>query len=809
MKIFLKIRSIFDRISYPDNSSEKRNNNISPKLEEKLALAPFLVIALAFLLLWGRVFSLKVKNGPVYEKKILENINYDTAESAYKRGDILDRNGTPLAVSKESYRIILNPVDILEGQDDEKKKKRAEDNLEMTSKVLAETFGYDQQMIKDRINEYKDRRYYRLDAGITSEQKESFDANKETAEKDQRTSGKVIGVSFEKTYQRSYPNNALACDVIGFSQGDGDVGTGGIEQFYNSNLIGKEGKKYGYFNEDVGPNQVIKSAEDGDQIVSTIDINIQRIVEKHIQEWESSTGSKRTAVLVMNPNNGEILALATSKGYDLNHPRDLTKFYQQADIDKMDDKKKNDALNEIWRNFAVSDTYEPGSPSKVFTVAAGLEEGVIKGNETYFCDGFQKIGKWTIKCVSVHGHGLLTVTGALMQSCNDALMQIGAAIGVERFTKYQKIFGFGEMTGVDLPGEADTKGLIHTAQNMSAVDLATNSFGQNYNTTMVQTAAAFCSVINGGSYYRPHVAKQILSANGAVKENLDGKVVRETVSMETTEFLREALRKTVAEGTGSAAQVPGYDIGGKTGTAEKYPRGKGKYLVSFAGFAPTQNPEVFCYVIIDEPHVADQAHSTYASTLFKDIMTEVLPYMNLFPNSTNTEEDSIKAGMPKDNGITVVPDVSQKSETDEYVPQILQIPDGLPEAAQTTAASGLTVQDDEQETLPKQSETSQSAADTSATETSAADTSTGETSGANSTTATAESTAVATTVAETQATTQTSAETQAQTSAAATTAKPKAAKSKAKTTKKSVGAKSAPKKATTAKKPVKTTKKAR
>ncbi|RKW32864.1 MAG: hypothetical protein D8B43_03715, partial [Lachnoanaerobaculum sp.] len=301
----------------------------------------------------------------------------------------------------------------------------------------------------------------------------------------------------------------------------------------------------------------------------------------------------------------------------------------------------------------------------------------------------------------------------------------------------------------------------------------------------------------------------ILSANGAVKENLDGKVVRETVSMETTEFLREALRKTVAEGTGSAAQVPGYDIGGKTGTAEKYPRGKGKYLVSFAGFAPTQNPEVFCYVIIDEPHVADQAHSTYASTLFKDIMTEVLPYMNLFPNSTNTEEDSIKAGMPKDNGITVVPDVSQKSETDEYVPQILQIPDGLPEAAQTTAASGLTVQDDEQETLPKQSETSQSAADTSATETSAADTSTGETSGANSTTATAESTAVATTVAETQATTQTSAETQAQTSAAATTAKPKAAKLRAKTTKKSVGAKSAPKKATTAKKPVRTTKKAR
>lgn len=302
----------------------------------------------------------------------------------------------------------------------------------------------------------------------------------------------------------------------------------------------------------------------------------------------------------------------------------------------------------------MSDTYEPGSTSKIFTVSAGIENGAISGNESYTCNGSLDVGGWTIHCAKRTGHGTLNVTQGLMQSCNVVMMHIAAATGRENFCKYQRLFGFGAKTGIDLPGEAETSTLIHTPENMGSTDLATNSFGQNYNCSMIQLASAFSSVINGGSYYQPHVVKQILNEQGAVVRDIQPELVRETVSAGTSEFIRNALYKTVAEGTGKAAQVDGYKIGGKTGTAEKYPRGLGNYLVSFCGFAPADNPQVLCYVIVDTPHTADQPHSTYASEIFQKIMTDILPYMGIYSDKETATVSNADAAvkLPANEGIS-------------------------------------------------------------------------------------------------------------------------------------------------------------
>ena len=368
------------------------------------------------------------------------------------------------------------------------------------------------------------------------------------------------------------------------------------------------------------------------------------------------------------------------------------------------------AWNQIWRNFCVSDTYEPGSPSKIFTVATGLEEGVLKGNESFECTGYLHVGDYNIKCTAWRrgGHGWLNLQESLMQSCNVAMMRIGAMIGRERFTKYQGIFGFGDKTGIDLPGEADTSGLVYSADDIGPTDLATNAFGQNYNCTMVQLSAAFCSVLNGGSYYEPHVVKQILNEQGSVVEKKEPVLVRETVSQSTSDFLKEAMFQTVETGTGKAAQVIGYDVGGKTGTAEKQPRSAKNYLVSFAGFAPIEDPQVFVYVVIDTPNYPpgeQQAHSSYASAVFSKIMTEILPYLNIFPTKDLPENEAIQESLPSSEGINepvsetegaegteeTPAETEKQYETDEYMPGGEEgegAGSGVPDAVPTVAGDG-------------------------------------------------------------------------------------------------------------------------
>ena len=392
---------------------------------------------------------------------------------------------------------------------------------------------------------------------------------------------------------------------------------------------------YGYFDSDSSVERTVKPAKNGNTVVSTIDVTLQNIVEKCILEFNSAhaadgnPGSKNTAVIIMNPNTGEILAEASYPNFDLNDPRNLSLLYTKEQWDAMSEEDQVEAMNDLWRNFCVSDAYEPGSTAKPFTVAAGLETGTLTGNESYYCGGSKDVLGTKISCHYKSGHGQETIQDAIANSCNVALMDMAAVIGPENFTKYQHIFGFGEYTGIDLPGEAETSGLLYTADTMGEIDLATNSFGQNFNVTMTQMVSAFSSLVNGGYYYEPHVVKQIQDEDGNVIETKDPVLLRKTVSSETSKMLRQYLKATMDYGTGTRAKVEGYDIGAKTGTAEKLPRGNGKYLLSYIGYAPQNNPEVVVYVVIDEPYTAVQDDSSLVLGLSQKIMSEAFPYLGI------------------------------------------------------------------------------------------------------------------------------------------------------------------------------------
>ena len=406
-----------------------------------------------------------------------------------------------------------------------------------------------------------------------------------------------------------------------------------------------------------------KGAVNGHKVVveiTSIDANIQSIVEEKIKDWNEKyrdnyykgTGSINTAAIVMNPNNGEILAMADYPNVDLNNPRDLSKWYTKKQIKNMSEDEKMDALNEIWQNFCVSSTYEPGSVQKPFTVACGLETGTIKDKMTFDCDGYEDFNGQKVRCVARYGHGIETVRKTLMDSCNDAIMQMSYKIGKNHFTEYQSIYGFGQKTGIDLPGEANTASLMYQVEDMKPIDLATNAFGQNYNCTMVQMVSGFASLINGGTYYQPHLVTKITDSTGNTISTVEPKAVKQTISQSTSDKIRDYLQSVVKEGTGNTAKVDGYSMGGKTGTAQKFPRGNGKYLVSFMGFAPYDNPQVLIYVVVNEPNVADQPHSVFAQNIAREILEEVLPYMNIYP-------DEKKTGVNKGYDVTGSKDSSQ------------------------------------------------------------------------------------------------------------------------------------------------------
>lgn len=603
----------------------------SKNMQKKLVML-FAAIILAFVFLVGRITYINAANGEDYTRIVLDQQQYDSRTIPFKRGDIVDRNGTKMATSERVYNVILDMKTMLSD----------EDQIEPTIQVLKDCFEIDEQEVRDLMEEKPDSRYNILKKGVDYETYKKF----RNIEKDTEKYPDVEGIWLEEDYVRTYPYNTLASDVIGFTV-DGNVGSNGIEAAYNSILNGTDGREYGYLDDTSTVEQTVKEAVDGDTVVSTIDLQVQSIVEQHILEFNEQhknevsvgEGSKNTAVMVMDPQNGEILAEASYPNYDLNQPRDLTKYYTEEQIDAMSDEEQLEILNSMWNNFCVSDTYEPGSTFKPFTIAAGLETGILKGDENYFCGGMLHVGDHDIHCNNRNGHGAQTLKQSLENSCNVALMEIGEALGAEEFCRYQELFGFGEYTGIDLPGEGDTSGLLYTPENMDPASLATNAFGQNFNVTMTQLAASFCSLINGGNYYEPHVVRQIQDENGNVTENKSPVLLKKTVSEETCEIIKDYMFGVVEEGTGASAAVEGYDIGGKTGTAEKLPRGNGKYLVSFIGYAPQENPEVVVYVVVDEPNVLAQASSGYATELASSIMEDIFPYLGITKSADAAETD--------------------------------------------------------------------------------------------------------------------------------------------------------------------------
>lgn len=588
----------------------------------------------------GVLTYIESTSGDKYEKKVLSMQSYDSKTIPYQRGDIIDSSGTVLATSVAVYNVILDCSQMT----------YKEDFIEPTIQALVQCFPeLKEEDLRTYAKDKKDSKYIVLAKKLPYDAIQKFvELEDKTDKKGNKVNPNIKGVWFEKEYQRGYPYKTLAASVIGFTS-SGNVGTSGLENYYDDVLNGVNGREYGYLNSDSNFEKTVIPAQDGNNLVISIDSNIQSIVEKKIQEFNDAyrdnyyegNGSADTAVIIMNPQNGEVLAMADYPEFDPNDPRDLSSLYSKKELKNMTDDETMDILNGLWQNYCVTATYEPGSVQKPFTVAAGLETGTINDKMTFLCDGGEVFDGQKVSCVNRNGHGVETVREALMDSCNDALMQMSYKIGKENFLEYQSDFGFGQKTGIDLPGEANTSTLVYTEDTIKKIDLATNAFGQNYNCTMIQMASAFCSLVNGGTYYQPHLVTKITDASGNTVLTIEPKAVKQTVSESTSDKIRNYLYDVVSKGTANTAKVDGYSMGGKTGTAQMYDetthlRKRGCYLVSFISCVPAQDPQLVIYSVIDQPNVQDQPHSNYAQNLTREILKEVLPYMNIYPDEEQT-----------------------------------------------------------------------------------------------------------------------------------------------------------------------------
>ncbi len=609
-----------------------------PRRMQKKMLFLFAGVTMMLMFLVGRLMYIEHTSGEKYQKIVLAQQGYDSQTIPYQRGDIVDAKGTVLATSIAVYNIILD-CSVMTSD---------EQYIEPTIGALTACFpDLDSNMLYGYAKDKKESKYIVLKKRVPYEEIQPFvEMQDEKDEEGKRVNPHIKGVWFEKEYQREYPYGSLASAVIGFTVA-GNQGINGLENYYNDILNGVNGREYGYLNTDNNFEKTIKSASNGCTLVSTIDASIQTVVEKKIAEFNEAyrgnfrsndAGATHIGVLIMDPNNGDVLAMANYPNYDLSNPRDLSAYYTEEQLSVMSEEEQLDALNKLWQNFCVTFTYEPGSTAKPFTVAMGLDCGAMTGDESYYCDGFEMMPGYPkpIRCVNRNGHGMETIEQTLMNSCNDALMQMSYAIGIDEFVKYQQIFGFGQKTNIDLPGETRTDSLIYTIDNMTRIDLATNSFGQNFNTTMIQMGTSFCSLINGGYLYQPHLVNRITDEKGNTIENITPTLLSQTISKSTSDRLKGYMEATVADGTGAMAKVDGYSMGGKTGTAQKRGRDGVNYVVSFIGFAPADDPQLMIYCVVDEPNVEEQYHSTYAMNIAREILEEVLPYLNIYRDEEAT-----------------------------------------------------------------------------------------------------------------------------------------------------------------------------
>ncbi len=592
-----------------EKTFDKTTKKFTSRMQAKLLLV-FCVVALLLFGLMGRLVYIVQIDGDKYTKQVLKRQTYVSSVLPFKRGEILDSNGTVLAHSVLKYKLILEPKLLLEN----------EDCITATKKALKDTFGIEEDQVNNILEEKPDSLYVIVKKNLDYDTVQAFKEGEGKSED-------VVGVWFEEQYVREYPYSTLACDVIGFSNSE-NTGFYGLEEYYNDELNGTNGREYGYYDSSLDIDRIVEEAVNGNSIITSINADVQRIIQEKIIEFNEEYGSKNIYILVMDPNNGEIIAMASNQEYDLNSRGSLEGIYTDEQLAGMTDEEKTQALNLLWKNDVISNNFEPGSTFKPITVAAALEENLVSDSTTFYCDGGEMKDGKHIACAHVHGD--ITLGGAIIYSCNDALMQIAEREGKTLFRDYITHFGIGQKTGIDLPGEE--AGQILSLEDLGESGLATSSFGQSTSITMIQMAAAFCSIINGGNYYQPHVVKKIVNDSGATVKEIDKILVRKTISEQTSQLLLSYLYQTVEVGTAQGAKVEGYTIGGKTGTAEKTPRGTDARVVSFIGCSPAVDPEMMLYVVIDEPQNVVKQTATLATVLAGEIFNEILPVLGIYPD---------------------------------------------------------------------------------------------------------------------------------------------------------------------------------
>lgn len=658
--------------------NESRQRKLTSKMKIKLA-GVFGLFLLALVGLLVGITWINAKSGNKYTQQVLTQSQqqYTDTTVPFRRGSITDRNGTMLANSVKVYNLVLDCVEI---NNNEKYK-------EPTQNALEEYFEIEKDVVEGLLTseKTKDSRYQILKKEVTMDEKRVFEESLEIPEsKEEREAlgeeeitrrQMVKGVYFEDTYKRIYPLGSLACDVIGFTDA-GDTATWGLEGYYNSTLNGTNGRTFGYLSDSTSIEQNIINPVNGKNLTTTLDATIQEIVEKYISAFDRALsagpnnkknakkkGAENIAVIIENPNNGEILAMASSGTYDLNDPRDLTGSYTDIEIQQMDDEETREALFGMWKNYCVSQNFEPGSTFKPVVVASALESGAITENDRFICDGGEEIGEDYVRCaVYPDSHGSESLGEVIQNSCNDGMMAIGRRMGTNLFLEYQRKFNFGTRTGIDLPSEET--GLLFSEENMYEMERSTSAFGQGFNCTMIQEIAAISAVVNGGTYYQPHLVKEITDEDGKTVKNISPNILKQPISQEVSAKVREYMGMSVTSGTSKSAKVQGYSMGGKTGTAEKLnEKEKGNYLVSFIGFAPLDKPEVVIYTVVDTPNVERQASSTYAQYLAQAILSEVLPYMNIYQDETAQGETILWEGF---YGVPKLTDIEEDGVSNPY-----------------------------------------------------------------------------------------------------------------------------------------------
>lgn len=618
----------------------------------------FSAISLIAVILIGRLFYLQIVNYKKYRAAVIEQMIYETPISA-SRGVITDRNGVVLATNYTTERIFISPYDI-----------ESEDERVLICKGLSEILGVDYDYVYEQSTKtkYKDRTIKKNVDEATADIVRQYIADNELERK----------ICLAEMTTRVYPFSTLASHVIGFCGTDG--GSYGLEYYYNSVLSGVSGKIVAAQSGNMGSMpynyETYIDASSGANLVTTIDYKIQSILENYLEQAAVESGCKsRAQAIAMDPSTGEILGMAVYPSYDLNNPTTFPEYYQKkAESAKTAygegtveyQKALSAFLLEMWNNKTITETYEPGSTSKIFTTSMALEENKAKTSDTFYCSGSYTVAGWKIKCHKTTGHGLVTFSQGLMQSCNPCMMMLAERIGIPTFCKYFSAFGLDCKTGIDLPGE--TGSVYRSEDNMSVLDLAVYSFGQRYNVTAIQQISAVAAVANGGTLVTPHVVKAVKDNDGNIKATFGTTEKRQVISRETASTISAILAEGVATNGGAKnAYVAGYSVAAKTGTSEKGTVGN-KRIASTVAYAPSYDPKIVILLAVDEPTIGSIYGSTVAAPYVAKMLAEILPYLGVEPVYTAEEmaklEVSVKnyRGLSLDTAIKNISDAGLKYE---------------------------------------------------------------------------------------------------------------------------------------------------